>query len=51
MSGDDKTLANLVPKEDKNEIKMMYQKLEDNPEIVKKNLIPFARMIKLEGIL
>jgi len=51
LSGDDKTLANLVPKEDKSEIKMMYQKLEDNPGIVTKNLVPFARMIKLEGII
>jgi len=30
---------------------MMYQKLEDNPGIVTKNLVPFARMIKLEGII
>lgn len=32
-------------------MKMMYQKLEDNPDIMGKNLVIFAKMIKYETML
>ena len=32
-------------------MKMMYQKLEDNPEIMNRNLVMFAKMIKYETML
>ena len=48
MPPDGKSLLALLLKEDRSEMKLMYQNISDNDLILQRNLTLFSRMIKFE---